>query len=146
SAESGRGLAEFGRLLRGAISVLAGPSGVGKSSLLNALEPGLDLRTGDISGAVGKGRHTTVTARLIRLPHGGYVADTPGLRELGLWGVTNDDLRCCFPEFREHAGGCRFGNACTHSHEPDCAVRRAAEAGAFEHERYLSYLHMLEDG
>jgi ribosome biogenesis GTPase len=146
SALTGRGLDEFGKLLHGGTSVLTGPSGVGKSSLLNALEPGLELRTADISDAVGKGRHTTVSARLIRLPHGGTVADTPGLRELGLWGVSPDELRACFPEFHGLTDRCRFGNACTHSHEPDCAVREAAEAGTFEPERYVSYLHMLEDG
>ncbi|MEJ2216021.1 MAG: ribosome small subunit-dependent GTPase A [Gemmatimonadota bacterium] len=144
SAVTGRGVADFADRLRAATSVLAGPSGVGKSSLLNAIEPGLELPTAEISEAVGKGRHTTVTARLIRLPHGGYVADTPGLRELGLWGVSTDELRTCFPEFHEPAARCRFGNTCTHSHEPDCGVREAAEAGAVHPERYASYLAMLE--
>ncbi|MEJ2679325.1 MAG: ribosome small subunit-dependent GTPase A [Gemmatimonadota bacterium] len=144
SVVTGQGVDALGERLRGAVSVLAGPSGVGKSSLLNALEPGLRLPTAGISDAVGKGRHTTVTARLIRLPHGGYVADTPGLRELGLWGVSPDDLRTCFPEFHEPATRCRFGNACTHSHEPECAVRLAVEAGVIEPERYRSYLAMLE--
>jgi ribosome biogenesis GTPase len=144
SAVTSRGLDALGERLRDAISVLAGPSGVGKSSLLNALEPQLQLPTAEISDAVGKGRHTTVTARLIPLPHGGYVADTPGLRELGLWGVSPDELRLCFPEFHEPAARCRFGNACTHSHEPDCAVREAAEAGVLHPERYGSYLAMLK--
>ncbi len=144
TAATGRGVDALAARLRHATSVLTGPSGVGKSSLLNAIEPGLNLRTAGISDAVGKGRHTTVTAQLIRLPHGGYVADTPGLRELGLWGLSPDELRACFPEFREPAARCRFGNACTHSHEPDCAVREAVEQGVVHAERYSSYLTMLE--
>lgn len=144
SAVTGRGVDALADRLRGATSVLTGPSGVGKSSLLNAIEPELELPTAEISDAVGKGRHTTVTARLIRLPHGGYVADTPGLRELGLWGVSPDELRTCFPEFHEPAAHCRFGNGCTHSHEPDCAVRQGVEAGGIHPERYSSYLAMLK--
>src|SRR5690606_4910159 len=100
-----------------------------KSSLLNAVQPGLTLRVGSVSEAVQKGRHTTVTAELIPLDLGGYVADTPGLRELGLWEVEAEELDHCFPEFRPWLGRCRYGNSCTHSHEPACAVREALEAG-----------------
>jgi ribosome biogenesis GTPase / thiamine phosphate phosphatase len=126
-------------------SVLAGPSGVGKSSLLNAIDPGLGLRIGAVSKAVGKGRHTTVSARLIPLSCGGYVADTPGLRELGLWGISKDELRTLFPEFRNFSEECRFGTGCTHTHEPDCLVQQAVAAGDIDRERYGSYLAMLED-
>ena len=125
------------------ISALTGPSGVGKSSLLNAMQPGLALRVGSVSEAVQKGRHTTVTAELIPLECGGYVADTPGLRELGLWAVEQEDLAHYFPEFRPWLGQCRYGNSCTHSHEPACAVRAAVEAGTIPAARYDSYVRML---
>src|SRR5690606_522020 len=120
-------------------SVLTGPSGVGKSSLLNAIEPGLSLRTAEISEAVGKGRHTTVSAELIALRCGGYVADTPGLRELGLWGIEPEKLGECFPEFRPYLGDCRFGRGCSHTHEPGCAIREAVENGEISAARYESY-------
>jgi ribosome biogenesis GTPase / thiamine phosphate phosphatase len=125
--------------LCGRISALAGPSGVGKSSLLNAMEPGLGLRTAAVSKAVGKGRHTTVSARLIPLECGGYVADTPGLRELGLWGIEPSDLDLHFPEFRKYLEECRFGRSCSHLHEPDCAVRAALADGAISKPRFESY-------
>ncbi len=125
--------------LCGRTSVLTGPSGVGKSSLLNAIEPGLSLRTAEISEAVGKGRHTTVSAELIALRCGGYVADTPGLRELGLWGIEPEKLDECFPEFRPYLGDCRFGRGCSHTHEPGCAIREAVENGEISAARYESY-------
>ena len=131
--------------LCGRESVLAGPSGVGKSSLLNAIDPGLGLRIGAVSKAVGKGQHTTVSAQLIPLACGGYVADTPGLRELGLWGIHKDELRDLFPEFRNLSDECRFGSGCTHTHEPDCRVQEAVASGAIDRERYESYLAMRED-
>ncbi len=144
SARTGAGLdALEARLCGDRLSVLTGPSGVGKSSLLNAMEPGLGLAIGDVSEAVDKGRHTTVTARLIPLACGSYVVDTPGLRELGLWGVDPETLRHCFPEFIEHADHCRF-STCSHTHEPDCAVRDAVDAGAVPRDRYESYRAMLE--
>ncbi|NJD09527.1 MAG: ribosome small subunit-dependent GTPase A [Gemmatimonadetes bacterium] len=138
SAETGRGVAELRATLSEGRSVLTGPSGVGKSHLLNAVQPGLDLRTGALSEAVAKGRHTTVAARLIRLECGGYVADTPGLREVGMWGVEPHQLDHCFPEFRPLLGRCRFDD-CSHTHEPDCAVRDALDAGAISAARYESY-------
>ena len=139
SARTGEGVARLRDRLCGRISVLAGPSGAGKSSLLNAIQPGLRLRTGAVSDAVRKGRHTTVSARLIPLECGGYVADTPGLRELGLWGVAREDLDRCFPEMRPHMDACRFGRSCSHTHEPECAVRRAVEAGSIRAARFDSY-------
>lgn len=143
SAKTGLGVAELRDRLCGRESVLTGPSGVGKSSLLNLVQPGLGLRIGDVSESVGKGRHTTVAALLIPLECGGYVADTPGLRELGLWGVEPEELRDCFPEFRDRAHGCRFGSSCTHTHEPDCAVRDAVAAGQVDAVRYASYERLL---
>lgn len=139
SATTGEGVEALGDRLCGRISALAGPSGAGKSSLLNAVEPGLGLRTGAVSDAVGKGRHTTVSARLIPLACGGHVADTPGLREVGLWGIDPADLDLHFPEFRDHLESCRFGRSCSHTHEPDCAVRVAVEAGEVPVARFESY-------
>lgn len=143
SAETGAGLDALHDALCGRTSVLTGPSGVGKSHLLNAIQPGLDRAIGEVSEAVGKGRHTTVTAELIPLDCGGYVADTPGLRELGLWGVPTEELRNCFPEFQEPAGSCRFGHDCSHTHEPECGVVEAVEDGRIHAVRYESYVAML---
>jgi ribosome biogenesis GTPase len=128
--------------LCGRLSALMGPSGVGKSSLLNAVQPGLGLRVAAISEAVNKGRHTTVTAQLIPLECGGWVADTPGLRELGLWQVERDQLQFYFPEFEPLLGGCRYPT-CTHTHEPGCAVHTAATAGEIDFQRYDSYRRMF---
>ena len=137
----------FGRItiaeaLCGRLSALMGPSGVGKSSLLNEVQPGLGLRVAAISEAVNKGRHTTVTAQLIPLECGGWVADTPGLRELGLWEVQRDQLQFYFPEFEPFLGGCRYPT-CTHTHEPGCAVHTAAESGEIDFGRYDSYRRMF---
>lgn len=143
SAKTGEHLDRVRDLLCERISVLAGPSGVGKSSLLNAMEPRLSLRVGDVSDAVRKGRHTTVSSVLIPLDCGGYVADTPGLRELGLWDVAAQELDGCFPEFRPHLGACQF-RSCTHTHEPACAVRDAVQAGEISTARYESYTALLD--
>lgn len=145
SAEEGRGIDELRDAIRGRISAFTGPSGVGKSSLLNAIQPELALRVASVSEAVQKGRHTTVNAQLIPLDCGGHVADTPGLRELGLWGIPARELGTCFPEFRPFLGSCRYANSCTHTHEPRCAIRDAAEAGAVSPERYESYVRMLAE-
>lgn len=144
SVRESAGVDEVQALLCGRTSVLTGPSGVGKSSLLNRIQPGLTLRTGEVSEAVGKGQHTTVSAELIPLDCGGYVADTPGLREVGLWEVPLEELDTFFPEFERYLGQCRFGN-CTHTHEPDCAVREAVAAGEIDGERFESYRIMLQD-
>ena len=141
------GLTELHDALAGRTSVLSGPSGVGKSSLLNGMYPGLNLRVGEISESVNKGRHTTVGGLMHPLPDGGYVVDTPGLREVGMWGMPSADLDSCFPEFRPYLDGCRFGD-CTHLIEPDCAVRAAVESGEVSSERYDSYAKLrgeLED-
>jgi ribosome biogenesis GTPase / thiamine phosphate phosphatase len=133
------GVTELRTLLCGHRSVVTGPSGVGKSSLLNAVQPGLGLRIGAVSATVGKGQHTTVTARLIPLECGGHVADTPGLRELGLWGIEPDELPDCFPEFAGLIDQCRFGRSCSHTHEPGCALAGAAAGGTLDPERLESY-------
>ena len=138
------GLDQLHDQLAGKTSVLTGPSGVGKSSLMNAMYPGLDLRVGEISESVNKGRHTTVGALLHPLPDGGYVVDSPGLREVGMWGLASEHLDECFREFREYIPSCRFGN-CTHRVEPGCAVREAVKQGAISAARYDSYLRLREE-
>ncbi|HXC26047.1 MAG TPA: ribosome small subunit-dependent GTPase A [Gemmatimonadaceae bacterium] len=135
------GLSELHDVLAGCTSALSGPSGVGKSSLLNAMYPGLNLRVGAISESVNKGRHTTVGSMLHPLPDDGYVADTPGLREVGLWGLPPEHLDACFPEFRAYLDLCRFRD-CSHQMEPGCAVRGALETGAVSAERYDSYVKL----
>ena len=144
SAREGIGVETFADRLAGRMSVVTGPSGVGKSTLLNAIQPGLRIETGAVSEAVHKGRHTTTSAELHRLtgPDGGFVADTPGLRELGLWQIPDDDLAWCFPEMRPHLGGCAF-NDCRHLSEPRCAVLAAVEAGTASRERYESYRRLV---
>jgi ribosome biogenesis GTPase len=134
------GLEELHAALRGRTSVLTGPSGVGKSSLMNALYPGLDLRVGAISESVNKGRHTTVGGYAHPLPdeEGGFVVDTPGLREVGLWSLPPEEVDRCFPEFRPLIPQCRFAD-CEHGTEPDCAVRTAVEQGRVSVARYESY-------
>lgn len=138
SAVSGAGLPELGAELREGSSALIGPSGVGKSSLLNAVDPGLGLRTGALSGKTGTGRHTTVGSRLVALAGGGLVADTPGFGDVGLWAVPPEEIAACYPDFTGRAESCRF-RACTHVHEPDCGVRAGVEAGDVVESRYASY-------
>lgn len=140
------GLGELHDAIAGKTSALTGPSGVGKSSLCNALFPGLDLRTAEISESVNKGRHTTVGALLVPIPDalGGYVVDTPGLREVGMWGLPSDDLAHCFPEFRPLLGSCKFQD-CSHGQEPNCAVRAGVEEGRVSRERYESYIKLREE-
>ena len=144
SAISGQGVAALRDRLQGKLSVLTGPSGAGKTSLLNAVQPELGLATGEISQSTGKGRHTTVAIHLFPLDTSGYVADTPGLREMGLWQIEPDELDWLFPEMRPFLGKCRF-SSCTHLHEPGCAVLAAVDAGAVSGARYDSYCR-LRDG
>jgi ribosome biogenesis GTPase len=139
SARSGLGLDELRAELCRATSAMVGPSGAGKSSLLNVIEPGLVLRTGELSRRSERGRHTTVSARLIPLSCGGAVADTPGFGDVGVWGVEADEVIACFPDIRDRVEGCRF-RRCSHVHEPDCAVREALEAGELAPSRYQSFL------
>ncbi len=140
SVKAGLGLEVLHDALAGRTTALTGPSGVGKSSLVNALFPGLDLRTAEISESVNKGRHTTVGALFVPIPDplGGFVVDTPGLREVGMWGLPPAHLDQCFPEFRPFLGECRFAD-CAHDHEPGCAVRAAVERGDVSRLRYDSY-------
>lgn len=144
SAKRGTGLDELGQLLCSGSSALVGPSGVGKSSLLNALEPGLELRVGDVSWKTRRGRHTTVTSRLIDLACGGRVADTPGIGDVGVWGVEPTELDQFFPDLRSRAGRCRF-RGCSHVSEPDCAILAAVESGEIDEGRYRSYRTLREE-
>jgi putative ribosome biogenesis GTPase RsgA len=118
------------------------PSGAGKSSLLNAVQPGLGLRVGEISRKVRRGTNTTVAAVMIPLERGGYLVDTPGFSEVGLWGVEPRELASCFPEMRPFIGECRFGD-CRHLSEPKCAVRAAVERGEIAADRHQSYVVLL---
>jgi len=140
SAAEGIGLEALSEALAGKLCVFAGHSGVGKSSLLNALDPHLQITTGSVSGANEKGRHTTTSSALYHLPNGAIVIDTPGIREFGLWDVTPDDLRRYFKEF--DACQCAFSD-CTHTHEPDCSVKQALTSGAISSARYESYARIL---
>jgi ribosome biogenesis GTPase len=141
SALNGRGVDELRGALHGKISVFSGPSGVGKSSLLNAIKPGLGLEVRSVSRATSKGRHTTVVRQLFPLEGGGYVADTPGLKALALWDIEPEELDGYFPELRSLVSQCQF-NDCTHVHEPGCAVLAALEEGEIHPERYHSYLRL----
>jgi len=144
SAVTGQGLDALLDLLRNGSSALVGPSGAGKSTLLNAVQPGLNLRTGELSHRKGQGRHTTVNARLIRLECGGLVADTPGFSDVGVWGVEPRELEYCFLDFAPHRDACRF-RGCSHLHEPDCGVREALTRGEVDPGRYESYRDLVQE-
>jgi len=141
SAISGKGVAKLRKELKDKISVFAGPSGVGKTSLLSAIQPDFVHRTKEVSDVTGKGVHTTVVPVLVAIEGGGYVADTPGLRALGLWDIEPEELDAYFREIRDRVADCEFSD-CTHIHEPGCAVIEAVEQGKISPERYDSYRRM----
>ncbi len=139
------GLEELKALLRDKTTVFAGPSGAGKSSLLNAIQPGLRLKTGEVGRkGVHPGRHTTSSAMLLKLSFGGYVVDTPGVRTFTTWGIKRRELPHLFPEFEPYLGKCAFHD-CSHTHEPGCALREALEQGRIPPTRYRSYCSILEE-
>ena len=144
SARSGAGLDGLRRELQAKTSVLTGPTGVGKSSLLNALQPGLALRTAQVSPKSGTGRHTTVTAEMHRLEPDGFVVDTPGLRDIGLWGLALPDVVNAFPEIAAVGSGCHFDN-CRHLGEPGCAVEAAVARDEVAASRLASYRQLLRE-
>jgi ribosome biogenesis GTPase len=144
SAETGLGIESLRESLRGHTSALMGPSGAGKSRLIGLLEPGLELRTGDVSERSGQGRHTTTRVDLHRTGFGALLADTPGVRDFNLWRTAPEELSDLFPELRAEAGGCKF-RGCIHVHEPDCAVKEAVSAGTLDASRYRSYAVLLEE-
>jgi ribosome biogenesis GTPase / thiamine phosphate phosphatase len=141
SAQTGVGIDRLRGWLRGAESVVSGQSGVGKSSLLNAVEQGLELRVQTVSGETQKGRHTTTTAELIPLSFGGYVVDTPGIRQFQLWDVIPEEVAGFFRELRPYVSRCRFPD-CTHTHEDQCAVKDAVADGWIDARRYESYVQI----
>ena len=146
SAETGAGISRLRQLLSERETVFAGQSGVGKSSLLNSIQPGLRLLTGEISSSTGKGRHVTRRTQLIELDGGGYVVDTPGIRQLALWDLIPEEIEGFFVEFRPFVALCHFPD-CSHTHEEGCAVKRAVETELIHESRYASYLriHAGED-
>jgi ribosome biogenesis GTPase len=144
SAKAGDGVDALRDVLQGKLSALMGPSGVGKTSLLNAMQPGLGLRVRDVSQATTKGRHTTVVPQLVPLDVGGWVADTPGIRALALFDLDPEELDAYFPDIAPLVTDCRFSD-CTHAVEPGCAVIQAVEAGQVSKHRYESYVRLREE-
>ncbi len=140
------GLDDLQAALQNRVSVFVGKSGVGKSSLLNAIQPGLGLRVNQVSEVTGKGKHTTTHLEMFPLEGGGAIVDTPGMREFGLWDVESDELALFFPEMRPLVGTCKFGLNCRHIEEPGCAIRSAVNRGQVAPRRYESYRKLCEEG
>lgn len=144
SAATGSGVDELRKMLAGRITVLSGNSGVGKSTLINSLLPGVNLRTAEISDAHNTGMHTTTFSEMLPLPDGGYIIDTPGIKGFGTFDIEPEELTGYFRDIFHFSRDCRFSN-CTHRHEPGCAVLRALEDHYIAESRYQSYLSMLDD-
>lgn len=144
SAQTGEGMEQLKDLLRGKITLLSGNSGVGKSTMINRLLPGVNLRTAEISDAHNTGMHTTTFSEMLPLPGGGYIIDTPGIKGFGTFNMEPEELTSYFKEIFHFSKNCRFSN-CTHTHEPGCAVLKAVEDHYIAASRYQSYLSMLED-
>ena len=144
SVKTGEGIESLRVAMTGKASVVTGPSGVGKSSLLNAIQPGLQLRTGEVSRRIRRGRNITVSSVMLPLEGGGYLVDTPGFSEVGMWGVDPRSLADCFPDFRPFIGDCRYAD-CRHRSEPGCRLREALEGGGIVPDRYESYLALLQE-
>ncbi|HEV2950088.1 MAG TPA: ribosome small subunit-dependent GTPase A, partial [Gemmataceae bacterium] len=142
STVSGLGIDCLRKSLVGRQTVFAGQSGVGKSSLLNAVQPELGLEVREVSESTQKGRHTTTTAELIRLRLGGWVVDTPGIRQFELWDIIPEEVEGFFPEFRPFVHLCGYPD-CTHTHEDRCAIKRAVERRQISEQRYFSYLGLF---
>jgi len=143
SSNTSEGIEELKQTLQGKMSVLIGKSGVGKTSLLNAIQPELGLRVKEVSkGELGKGRHTTTHLEMFKLDFGGMLVDTPGMREFGLWNISPDELAYLFPEMENHVGQCKFGMSCQHDREPGCAIRKAVMDGEISPHRYKSYMNL----
>jgi len=146
SAATGEGLQELKQALQGKQSVMVGKSGVGKTSLLNAIQPGLGLRVKAVSqGELGKGRHATTHSEMFKLEFGGALVDTPGIREFGLWGIGAEELAYLFPEMADYVGRCKFGLSCQHDQEPGCAIRKAVMAETISPYRYQSYMNLRRE-
>lgn len=143
SVKENKGVEEVKQLLKDKITLMSGHSGVGKSSFINAVFPGLILRTREVSNWSGKGMHTTTFAEMIDLPSGGKIIDTPGLREFGLVNIPRQEISHYFPEMRALLNQCQFNN-CMHINEPGCAIKEAVAAGSITEDRYVSYYNILE--
>lgn len=144
SIRTGDGIDELAAEIRGHVTLLTGPSGVGKSSLMNRIQPGLSLKTGELSAKIQRGKNITVAAVMVPLDQGGFLVDTPGFSDVGLWGIEPRALANCFPEMRHFAEHCKFPD-CHHLSEPGCAVRGAVDAGQIDGGRYDSYRGVLKD-